>query len=326
MSAPIDIPAIAAQLQAQGYNDAARILLAGGEGARAICALLGNGASPTPSLSNALAAGGNTASMQQQQPAAPAGGCGCGPRGGGGGCGGGACGLKGPCVTTDSYVCATPPATQPSTAPVPGAPSAVPVVVPPSVGSWNCETVRPDLAPCEVGRIRREDKLITVSEATLAGPLAAGDTIGTIIAEVGISHNLCVDSLAVEIETNGVRVPVTIGQVMLQGERIAQDPQGPYVHVWEWSEPERPDYVGITDSRCACKELCVCVPAEGRARLTFDLPSAVAGGSTLVVTVWGRRTCWLTSCGPCPPCQICGQATITPAEDALAPNTLYAVA
>lgn len=246
-----------------------------------------------------------------------AGGCGCNK--------GNTCGLTPPsapspqCGQTPQQGQQIPPTPIPNST-TPGGP------IPPNydIGRWNCQTTTLDLAPCDIERIKREDKLITFAGEE-AGGIAAGEEIAVLFAPVDVSHLLCIELLEVEIVTEGVATAQTIGQFTLQGERIWVGPDGNYVHAWDWADPERPTYVNITDSRCECKNLCVCVPAMGHARLVFELPNLVPAGSTLRVRAWGRRRDWMTACGPCPPCDICDRVELTAVELAAVNDDLYVI-
>lgn len=195
------------------------------------------------------------------------------------------------------------------------------------VGTWNCQQVDLDLAPCQVSKIMREETLPTVIDE-LPGLIASGTEIAVEFAPIGVSHSLCIEFVRVTISDDADPpnvVTVAIPRIELQGEVIAQLPEGPYDHVWEWGSPERPAYLGITDGRCACAKLCVCVSAEGHARLVFTLPQEVPLNSTLRVEVWGRREAWGRVCGPCPPCLRCDQVPLTDAEEAAVEDTVYVV-
>jgi hypothetical protein len=195
------------------------------------------------------------------------------------------------------------------------------------VGTWNCEQVDRDIAPCDLARIMREEKLPTVV-GELVGPIAAGAEIAVEFADIGLAHSLCIDYIRVTISDNADPPTITtvaIPLISLQPEIIAQLPAGPYDHVWDYGDPERPDYLGITDGRCRCAYLCVCVSALAHARLVFTLPEAVDLGETLRVEVWGRRMDWGRVCGPCPPCDICDRTPLTPAEEAAADDVVYEI-
>lgn len=206
---------------------------------------------------------------------------------------------------------------------VPGGSSACPVS---PIGSWNCQAVGLDIAPCDIERIERQNKLLTFSGSLLGGGIVAGDTIAVEIPPVNVAHSLCMERFSVSIVTGDVEVPVTIGEVGLQPEQIVQAPQGNYIHVWDYYDPERPSYTDVTDARCACITLCVCVASEAHARFVFITPVAVPAGSELRVTVWGRRRDWMQVCGPCPPGDQCERVELTPTELASTSITLYEVA
>ena len=204
------------------------------------------------------------------------------------------------------------------------------------VGDWNCRALDGDLAPCDVEQIEREEKLITF-DGTIAGPLADGDDIALLIVPIGVAHELCVEELDVSVTTGGATTTMTINAVSIQAERIYQEGSGSYAHAWTYEDPERPSYLEVTSSRCRCANLCACVTPEGRVRIVFRLTAAVAGGSTLNVTVLGRRCNWLlqggckqsqhnaNGCGPCPPCAICNHTELTALELGYTADTLYAI-
>lgn len=206
---------------------------------------------------------------------------------------------------------------------VPGGGSACPTS---PIGSWNCQAVALDLAPCDIERIERQTKLVTFSGSLAGGAIAIGDTIAVEIPAVHVAHSLCLERFSVSTTTEGVETAVTIGEVGLQPEQIVTSPQGSYIHVWDYYDPERPSYTDVTDARCACITLCVCVPSEAHARFTFVSPVAVNAGSTLNVTLWGRRKNWMQVCGPCPPGEQCDRVELTPTELASTSITLYEVA
>ena len=241
------------------------------------------------------------------KPNGGAGGCGCG--GGGGGGGGG------------SY-------------PVPGGPSPGmcgirPGSIPPvPLGTWNCERVRPDLAPCDVSRIEREKKLATFT-GELAGPIAEGAEIAVEFVPIGISHQFCVEFLKVTVNDGGdppIITPIPIPEVSLQPEILVQNPDGSYSHAWDYRDPERPSYLGITDGRCACVDLCDCTPRDSHVRVVFTLPQAILLGQTLKVEVWGRRKDWMVECGPCPPCDQCDHELLNEEELKTTEDHVYVLA
>lgn len=105
----------------------------------------------------------------------------------------------------------------------------------------------------------RVAKLPTIN-ADIAGPIDANAQIGVEFAPVGVSHSLCVDFIRVTVSDNAdppngetVDIPV----IYIQPEMIVQTPDGPYDHVWDDEDPERPSYLGITDGRCRCETLCI---------------------------------------------------------------------
>lgn len=210
------------------------------------------------------------------------------------------------------------------TSTVPGGGSGACPVSP--IGSWNCQAVGLDLAPCDIERIERQQKLLTFSGSLLGGGIAIGDTIAVEIPSVNVAHSLCMERFRVSLVTGDVEVPVVIGEVGLQPEIIVQSPQGSYIHAWDYYDPERPSYTDVTDARCACIALCVCVAAEAHARFVFVSPVAVPAGSELSVTVWGRRRDWMQVCGPCPPGEQCDRVQLTDTELASTSITLYEVA
>lgn len=222
------------------------------------------------------------------------------PTGGGCGCGGGG---------------SSTPSTAPGSACTPG-----------GIGSFNIQGVNVALAPCDIERIERQNKLLTFSGSLLGGGIAVGDTIAVEIPAVHVSHSLCMERFRVSLVTGDVEVPVVIGEVGLQPEIIVTSPQGSYIHAWDYYDPERPLYTDVTDARCACISLCVCVPSEAHARFIFVSPVAVPAGSELSVTVWGRRKDWMSACGPCPPPDQCDRVELTPTELAATAPVLYEVA
>jgi len=298
---------IVGQLTAAGYAAAAQLAQRVGAAAAGICQVLSTGAAlPTMSAASTVVPALNPAGA---------------PAGGGGACcgscasGGGSCSLK-PSTAIDTC----PPSTG---VPTPGAGSPIPMSQ--DVGRWNCQQTELDLAPCDIRRITRELKLVSFTDEA-AGAIAAGSTIDIIFADAGVSHSLCIEYLLVENVTAGVGTAIPISQITLQGERIAEEGGGSYVHVWDYADPERPTYLGITDGRCECRNLCTGVPAEGKARVQFQLPSAIAGGSTLRVTLWGRRSDWSRVVGPCPPCAQCDMVELSTAEQALTANDMIVTA
>jgi hypothetical protein len=325
--------AIAATLRQQGQNALADLVLRGDQQAKAICqAIQNNGGAMVPMSPSSATP---TPGYPMPAPGFPgAGGCGggaCGLPSNGGGCNGGkgsngGCGCGGAPLAGNSG----PPnggCNNPVLTPVGGCPIA-PSAIPPcsQVGSWNCQAYDLDLAPCDISRIEREDRLVTISNAEIAGPLADGADIAALIVPIGVSHDLCIEELQVQvIPAMGDTTTMTIGQVSLQAEGIYQAGGGEYVHAWDYEKPERPSYINVTDSRCKCADLCVCIPAEARARVVFLLTEAVAMGATLSVTVWGRRTNWGKSCGPCPPCMICDRTELTDTESGYTSDTVYAI-
>ncbi|MBZ5715272.1 hypothetical protein [Nannocystis pusilla] len=163
---------------------------------------------------------------------------------------------------------------------------------------------------------------------TLDGPIALNEEIAVEFAPIGIGHSLCVELVQFAV-TNAEDPPVTttyaINSIGLQPELLTQDPNGEFQHDWDWYKPERPSYLGITDGRCACTTLCVCVSAYAHARLIFPSPVTVAMGETVTITVWGRRLNWMSACGPCPPCLTCGRTELTAEELASATDQVYVV-
>ncbi|MDC0719924.1 hypothetical protein [Nannocystis bainbridge] len=316
---------IVGQLSAAGFTAAAQLAQRVGAAAAGICQVLStNAALPPMAQSNVPAlnpAGGPvpggpgvpspgwpTPAPAPGWPApAPAGAC-CGSC-----ASGGACSLK-----HNTAVETCPPAMAPA---MPGAP--IPMST--DIGRWNCQQVQLDLAPCDIRRITREQKLVSFT-GTAAGAIAANSTIDVLFGEIGVSHTLCIEHLLVENVTNGTGVALPISQITLQGERIAQESGGSYVHVWDFAEPERPEYLGITDGRCECKQLCTGVPSQAKARIQFQLPSAIAGGSSLRVTLWGRRSDWTRVVGPCPPCDACDMIELSTAEKAAHTNAMIVTA
>lgn len=193
---------------------------------------------------------------------------------------------------------------------VPGLPPSTPI------GTWGCEVVDRDLAPCQIAKIMREQKLATIV-GELAGPLVADSVIGVEIADIGVSHFFCVDYIKVTVSDGGdppSETTIAIPEIGLQTEIVVQNPDGTYSHAWTWYDPERPSYLGITDGRCRCETLCNCVSALAHVRVRFVLPEAVADGSTLRVELWGRRKDWASDCGQCPPCMICDHELLTDDE------------
>lgn len=222
------------------------------------------------------------------------------PTGGGCGCGGGS----------------STPSTAPGSACTPG-----------GIGSFNIQQVNVALAPCDIERIERQQKLLTFSGSLAGGAIAIGDTIAVEIPAVHVAHSLCMERFRVSItDDENVETAVTIGEVGLQPEIIVTSPQGSYIHAWDYYDPERPLYTDVTDARCACITLCVCVPSEAHARFVFVSPVAVNAGEKLNVTVWGRRKDWMSACGPCPPPDQCDRVELTPTELASTSITLYEVA
>lgn len=302
---------IVGQLTAAGHTAAAQLAQRVGAAAAGICQVLSTGAA-LPSTAAASVGFPALTPSSNAAPAAPA-------SGGGACCGscasGGSCSLKPP-----AGIDTCPPATGvPS--PTPGGP----VPMSQDVGRWNCQQTELDLAPCDIRRITREQKLVSFTD-TQAGAVAAGSTIDVIFADVGVSHDLCIEYLLVESVSAGVGTAIPISQITLQGERIAEEGGGSYVHVWDYADPERPTYLGITDGRCECRNLCTGVPAEGKARVQFTLPSAIAGGDSLRVTLWGRRSGWTRVVGPCPPCDQCDMVELSTAEQALTSNDMIVTA
>jgi hypothetical protein len=195
------------------------------------------------------------------------------------------------------------------------------------LGQWNCIAVRPDLAPCDVQRIMREEKLPTVI-GTIAGPFAINREIAVEFAPIGVSHDICIDHIKVEF-TNAAdpaeTVTVEIPAIWLQPELLTKDPKGIFDHNWDYADPERPEYLGITDGRCRCETLCVCASAYAHARLVFQLPIEVPVDTSVKITVWGRRRNWMRVCGPCPPCDVCEREALTNAEEVAGVDQVYLI-
>lgn len=307
----------AAQLEAQGAYDLAALVRKGGALGNQLCQSLGF-VQPAGTMVPALPPSSTVPSV----PTPPSGNgssCGCGPKPGTPSVPNGVPNIPGGPQQPPNNACgiAVPPGPGPST----------PIPISQQIGSWNCIAVTPDLAPCEIAKIQREEKLPTVTGELTGALLPAGTEIGVLFAPIDVSHQLCIDYVRVSVtDAEDVTTTISIPVVSLQGEILVQNPDGTFAHAWQYRDPERPDYLGITDGRCRCETLCVCISAYAHGRLVFELPSAVAADATLTVEVWGRRKDWMTTCGPCGPCLICDHELLTTAEENATTNTVYELA
>ncbi len=241
----------------------------------------------------------------------------------------GACAVGAPCDCDPNRLpdrkC--PPNTVPAYDPTTGSvlPSTVAqAVIPP--GYFNCESYKNDLALCDVERIERTRRRWTAIGQTSAGtlvdvtaiyaaelPTPAGYSWYRIVEnQVDVAHSGCLREVVAQLYPDGVGPPVDtpVEDVALQAEAIYQDANGNFVHAWDWPAPADPDDLKITNERCACEMLCVCVRAQGDLGILVLLPT-LTPGDLYVVTAKGIRDQWKISCGDCPPGLLCGREIIT---------------
>ena len=194
------------------------------------------------------------------------------------------------------------------------------------IGTWGCEVVQRDLAPCQVNKIVREENLPTV-EQEIAGPIAAGSVIAVELAPVKVSHELCIEFASAVVSDGGdppSETALQIAKIGLQVETLVKMPSGIYEHAWTYRKFGRPSYLNVTDGRCACAFLCDCVSAEAHVRVVFTLNQDIAEGETLTVSLWGARDKWMQQC-PCDICDECDHELLTDEEEAATTDTVYVV-
>lgn len=205
-----------------------------------------------------------------------------------------------------------------------GAPVNATCTLPP--GFDNCLSHAGDLAPCDVDRIQRTRRRFVVQGQTDIGDLVdativlspeldtpAGYAWYRIrVAEVNVSHQLCPREFQLEhnpdVAGAGAWTDVsgTIEEVAAAAEAIYQDGDGNFVHAWEFPKPADPDDLRITDGRCACERLCICVRYFGDGSISVLAPE-LGVGEAYRLTVKGIRDCWQIVCGACPPDDLCGR-------------------
>lgn len=241
----------------------------------------------------------------------------------------GSCATGGQCsCSASSLGCATgdtinPTGTFQAQSPT-GAPVNAACVLPP--GFDNCLSHSGDLAPCDVDRIQRTRRRFVVQGDTATGDLVDATVVLSTeldtpagyswyrirVAEVFVSHQLCPREFTLELNPDvagaGVYADVsnTIEEVAAAAEAIYADGDGNFVHAWEFPKPADPDDLRITDGRCACERLCICVRYFGDGSISVLAPT-LAVGAAYRLTVKGIRDCWQIVCGSCPPDDLCGR-------------------
>lgn len=190
-------------------------------------------------------------------------------------------------------------------------------------GRANCEPLANNIAPCQIKKIIRQSERFFVSGSTLLGTLVvvtpdenhvvpAGFTMYALtIPGIALSHKLCLRRVEITVTPAvGPAVIVPTDQIGLEVEKLFCDTDGGFVDALDWIKWEDPDYIRITDGRCECDKLCVCVPHSQPTRVVFMIPTPVAA-SAVSVTVRGKRECFGIVCGACPPEPLCGR-TLAP--------------
>lgn len=189
-------------------------------------------------------------------------------------------------------------------------------------GRWNLETIDSDLGVCLIDRLRRTKKTWSAmgqsangSAYVVAPDLAHEDQPGFVwvaleLDVVRLSHIVCLRSVTMTYTTDGGVTPVDPQMVYLEVEGVYQDGNGNLVHAWSYPKPEEEEYITITTGRCACSELCDCVPARARVRVLALVPVQAVPGGNWTMTAKGKRTCWGAACGTFPPPPLCDRSLV----------------
>ena len=190
------------------------------------------------------------------------------------------------------------------------------------LGRLNCEPVANDVAPCDIERIVRQTKrwFLTASNAAGGGlvvvtadaahEVPVGFTLyAATILGIPLSHKLCLRRLDVTATVAGEPVVVEPTLVGLEASKLYCSAEGGYVHAWDFPEYEEEEYIRITDGRCECARLCICVPQGEPARVLFLIPTPLAG-TVISISASGKRECYGIMCGDCPPGRLCGRTLV----------------
>lgn len=193
------------------------------------------------------------------------------------------------------------------------------------LGRANCEPSSGSISRCQIDEIRRESEQWAISGSTLLGTVVlvpadnahkipAGQVMYAIeLDPIEVSSIVCLRNITVTVTTNTGSTVVEPLRIGLEPTKLFCDCNGAYVVAYDWIKYEDPDYIRITDGRCACAKLCVCVPWGRRVRIVFLLNATdVPLGAVVSVAAKGKRTCFGVMCGDCPPSALCGRTPEPP--------------
>jgi len=185
-------------------------------------------------------------------------------------------------------------------------------------GRANCEPVSNDVAPCQISEIVRKTNRWRARGSSALGTIVdvpadeahdvpAGMTLWALeIPSIQLSAEFCLRDIVVSVTAGAVTTVVEPDMIGLEPVKLYSDPQCRFVRAYDWPSYEDPEYIRVTDGRCACSHLCVCVPQGQRVRVLFLIPTG-AVGDVVTVVAKGKRRCFGILCGDCPPGALCGR-------------------